>query len=84
GLSTADEDTYRHLVERLKADSDSVTSTQNFVDIPELRAAMTSKDQKAWTLPVSLAGTMGTGPGQEAYRSAIKTVEEATQNSTLS
>ncbi|MFV8052220.1 RND family transporter [Mycobacterium sp. 48b] len=82
GLTTADEDSYRNLVAQLKANS-AVTSTQNFVDIPELREAMTSKDQKAWTLPVSLSGTMGTGPGQEAYRSAIKTVNEATQNSGL-
>jgi RND superfamily putative drug exporter len=58
-------------------------STQNFVDIPELRQPMTSKDQKAWTLPMNLAGTMGTAPGQEAYRSAIKTINEATRNSTL-
>ncbi|WP_280830500.1 MMPL/RND family transporter [Mycolicibacterium frederiksbergense] len=83
GLTTADEDTYRNLVAQLKANSASVTSTQNFVDIPELREAMTSKDQKAWTLPMSMSGTMGTGPGQEAYRSAIKTVNEATQNSAL-
>lgn len=83
GLSEADEATYRNLVAQLKANSASVTSTQNFVDIPELRQAMTSKDQKAWTLPMSLAGTMGTGPGQESYRSAIKTVNEATANSTL-
>lgn len=83
GLSQDDEATYRNLVAQLKADGDSVMSTQNFVDIPELRAVMTSKDEKAWTLPMSLAGTMGTGPGQEAYRNAIKTVEEATQNSTL-
>jgi RND superfamily putative drug exporter len=83
GMSPADEATYRHLVTQLKANSASVMSTQNFVDIPELRQAMTSKDQKAWTLPISLAGTMGTGPGQEAYRSAIKTINEATKDSTL-
>lgn len=82
GLSPADEDTYRDLVDKLKGNS-SVTSTQNFIDIPELRQVMTSEDKKAWTLPISLSGTMGTGPGQAAYRSAIDTVHDATRDSAL-
>ncbi|MET4429812.1 RND superfamily putative drug exporter [Mycolicibacterium sp. 624] len=83
GLDSADEDVYRRLVEQLGADTTNVKSTQNFVAIPELRKAMTSEDGKAWTLPISLAGTMGTGTGQRAYRSAIKVVEEATAGATL-
>jgi RND superfamily putative drug exporter len=83
GLTPADEDVYRKLVDRLRADSANVKSTQDFVAIPELRPTMTSKDGKAWTLPISLAGNMGTGPGQRAYRHALATVKDATAGSSL-
>lgn len=83
GLGPADEDAYRKLVGELRADTVNVKSTQDFINIPELRQVMQSEDGKAWTLPVSLAGVMGTGPGQEAYRNAIETVHRATEGSTL-
>ncbi|MCI4676875.1 MMPL/RND family transporter [Candidatus Mycolicibacterium alkanivorans] len=83
GLTPADEATYRNLVDKLRADTKNVTSLQDFVRIPELREVMTSKDQKAWNLPVSLAGTMGTPSGQEAYRNFAKTVKDATAGSSL-
>jgi RND superfamily putative drug exporter len=83
GLTPSDEDTYRKLVAALRADTANVTSTQDFVAIPELRDTMTSKDKKAWTLPVSLPGVMGSGPGQEAYRNAIATVKQVTAGSDL-
>nr|WP_319454167.1 MULTISPECIES: RND family transporter [unclassified Mycobacterium] len=84
GLTPADEDTYRHLVSQLRADPTNVISTQDFVSIPELRQVMQSKDGKAWTLPVNMAGTMGTASGQEAYRNALETVHAATKGSALS
>ena len=84
GLTPADENTYRHLVSQLKADTTNVISTQDFVSIPELRQVMQSKDGKAWTLPVNMAATMGTGAGQEAYRNALKTIRAATDGSALS
>src|ERR1700712_4800305 len=83
GLTDSDEDTYRKLVAALRADTANVTSTQDFVAIPELRDTMTSKDHKAWTLPVSLPGVMGSGPGQEAYQNAIATVKRVTEGSDL-
>lgn len=83
GLGPDDEAVYRNLVEKLRADTKNVTSLQDFVRIPELREVMTSKTQKAWNIPVSVAGTMGTPAGQEAYRNFIKTVKEATANSSL-
>ncbi|WP_308206261.1 MMPL/RND family transporter [Mycolicibacterium madagascariense] len=83
GLSKADEDVYRKLVDALRADTANVKSTQDFVAIPELRPTMTSKDGKAWTLPVSLAGNMGTGPGQRSYKHALETVKKATAGSSL-
>ncbi|MGB8402568.1 MAG: RND family transporter [Mycobacterium sp.] len=72
GLTKADEVVYRKLVDKLNADKQNVLSTQDFIHIPELRQVMTSKDNKAWQLPVSMSGTMGTGPGQAAYRNALE------------
>ncbi|WP_083030458.1 RND family transporter [Mycolicibacterium insubricum] len=83
GLSPGDESVYRDLVARLRADTDDVESIQDFVAIPELREVMTSKDQQAWTLPISLTGTMGTPGGQAAFRGAMRIVEEATAHTAL-
>ncbi len=83
GLTDADEATYRELVDNLRARNAIVVSMQDFVSIKEIRPAMTSKDGKAWNLPVSLNGTMGTGTGQAAYRDAVKIIEETTAGTTL-
>lgn len=83
GLTPADEAVYRNLVDKLRADTKNVTSIQDFVHTPELRDVMTSKDKKAWSLPVSMAGIMGTPDGQESYRNVLKTVNEAAANSSL-
>lgn len=83
GISPADEQTYRALVERLNQEPESVSSTQDFLSIPELREVMTSKDQKAYNLPVTLTGVMGTPAGQESYRNAVEVVEDVTEGTTL-
>ncbi|WP_457144236.1 MMPL/RND family transporter [Mycobacterium sp. URHB0021] len=83
GLTKRDEQTYRTLVDALKADTKSVTGVQDFFSTPEIRPVMTSQDVKAWQLPVSLSGTMGEAGGQQAYRSFIETVREKTAGTTL-
>lgn len=83
GLTAQDEDTYRKIVENLRARTDIVVSMQDFISIKEIRPAMSAKDGKAWNLPVSLNGTMGTGVGQAAYRDAVKIIEETTAGTTL-
>jgi len=83
GLTPADEAVYRKVVDALGADTKDVKSTQNFIQIPELRGAMTSRDGKAWNLPVTLEGVFGTGPGQEAYRNAVKVIQDATKGTSL-
>ena len=83
GLTKSDEDVYRKLVEKLNADKPSVQSTQDFVHIPELRQVMTSKDKKAWQLPVSLSGGMGTGAGQASFRHAIDVARKTVSGSHL-
>jgi putative drug exporter of the RND superfamily len=83
GLTPDNEGVYKTLVERLKADTANVKSTQDFISIPELRQVMTSEDKKAWQLPISMQGTMGTGDGQRAYRDVVKVVNGATADSEL-
>jgi putative drug exporter of the RND superfamily len=83
GLTPQDEDTYRALVERLKADTKNVLSTQDFIAIPELKQVMTSDNKQAWQLPISLQGTMGAGDGQEAYRNFVDVVNDATADTSL-
>ena len=83
GLTPADEGTYRTLVDKLRADTAHVSTTQDFVHLPEVKQALTSTDNKAWQLPVNLTGVMGTGGGQEAYRNAVKIVRDTTANTTL-
>ena len=58
----ADEKVYRTLVDRLRQDNADVVMLQDFVTTPALREVLASKDDKAWILPVGLAGELGT-PG---------------------
>lgn len=80
GLGPADEGTYRTLVDKLRADTANVLTTDDFIHSPELREVLVSKDQKAWNLPVSLTGGIGTAEGQQAYRNVVQTVEDSTAN----
>ena len=59
GLGPADEDVYRTLVDRLRQDTRDVVMLQDFLSAPPLRDALTSKDHRAWLLPVGLAGQLG-------------------------
>ena len=83
GLTPADDGTYQKLVQNLRADTAHVLSTQDFVHVPELRQALTSTDDKAWQLPVNLVGVMGTGEGQQAYRSVVQVVRDTVADTTL-
>ncbi|MGV0853556.1 MMPL/RND family transporter [Mycolicibacterium phlei] len=83
GLTPEDEEIYRRIVERLNQMPEAVLSTQDFVSIPELKEVMTSEDGKAWQLPISMQGTMGTGPGQRAYKAVLKEVREISDGADL-
>ncbi len=83
GLTQANEGTYRTLVDKLRADTAHVATTQDFIHLPEVKDALTSTDHKAWQMPVNLTGVMGTGGGQEAYRSVVQVVKDTTANTTL-
>lgn len=67
GLNPADEAVYRKLVDALRADTRDVVMLQDFISTPPLRSVVTSKDHKAWVLPVGIAGELGTPQSYAAY-----------------
>ncbi|MGH3633800.1 MAG: RND family transporter [Mycobacterium sp.] len=83
GLKPADEDTYRALVDKLRQDTRDVVMLQDFLSTPPLREAMTSKDHKAWYLPIGLAGELGSPQFHQAYRPVADIVKQTVAGSTL-
>lgn len=83
GLQPADEDTYRKLVAALRSDTQNVVMVQDFIDTPPLQEVLTSKDNKAWMVPVGVAGTMGSPQALAASAEITTIVEEAVAGSTL-
>ncbi|WP_082975812.1 RND family transporter [Mycobacterium sp. E2238] len=83
GLSPADEGTYRKLVEALRRDTRDVAMVQDFVTTPPLRELMTSKDHRAWLLPIGLPGDLGSPQSKRAYNRVAGIVKQAVAGSTL-
>jgi putative drug exporter of the RND superfamily len=83
GLSPADENTYRTLVGKLRQDPADVVSLQDFLSSPDVRKVLSSQDNKAWYLPISLAGHAGSAEGVVAYVNAAKLIKQTVQGSTL-
>src|SRR6202008_4108502 len=79
GISPADEDTYRKLVDKLHQDTQDKLTVQDFLATPQLRDVLASKDGKAIILPVSFPGA-ATAPSRTAYVSGPEaTLAEATE-----
>ena len=76
GLGPADEDVYRTLVAKLRQDTRNVVMLQDFLTTPPLRDVMTSKDKKAWFLPIGLAGTLGSPQAFDSYTRVAETVKQ--------
>lgn len=83
GLTPADENTYRTLVDQLHRDTGDVVSLQDFLSSPEVREVLSSKDNKAWYLPISLAGHAGSAEGGVAFENAAKLIKKTVSGSTL-
>jgi putative drug exporter of the RND superfamily len=83
GLARADEATYRALVYRLRQHITDVVMLQDFVSAPPLREVLTSKDGKAWILPVGIAGELGTPQSFATYKRVTGVVENIVAGSTL-
>lgn len=75
GLTKADEDTYKKIVDTLRDDPKNVIMLQDFLSVPPLREIMTSKDNKAWMLPVGVFGELGS---PEAYTAATEISKRVT------
>ncbi|MGV0594766.1 MMPL/RND family transporter [Mycolicibacterium porcinum] len=80
-LDGADENVYRELVDRLRADSASVVTMQDFITTPPLRQVMTSQDGKAWLLPVSLTGELGSPQSYTATSNVVRIVKDTVGSS---
>lgn len=67
GLGAADEAAYAKLADALRQDTRDVVMVQDFISTPPLRSVVTSKDHKAWVLPVGVAGELGTPQSYAAF-----------------
>lgn len=75
GLGPADEAAYRKLVDALRHDTRDVVMVQDFLTTPPLRSVVTSKDHKAWVLPVGVAGELGTPQSYAAFNRVAELVK---------
>ena len=83
GLNAADEAVYRKLVDDLHKDTRDVVMVQDFLSTPALRSIVTSKDHKAWVLPVGVAGELGTPQSYAAFNRIGDVVRHAVAGSSL-
>lgn len=83
GLTDADEDVYRKLVNELHGNVRDVVMVQDFITQPPLRDVMQSKDDRAWFIPVGIVGELGSPESTEAYQRVVTTVEDAVAGSDL-
>lgn len=87
GMTSADEDVYRSLVDKLRADKRDVNMVQDFISQPPLREVMASKDNKAWFIPVGIVGELGAPSSNQAYARVVaivkQTLKHAPAGSTL-
>jgi len=83
GLNPADLTTYRTLANNLRPDTRDIVMLQDFVHTPALRDAMTSKDHKAWYMPMVISGGVGTPELHEAFGRVSDIVKKSVAGSTL-
>ena len=76
GMTKADEDVYRTMVDRLRADTRDVVMVQDFISKPPLREVMASKDNKAWFIPVGIAGELGSPASNKSYERVVEIVKQ--------
>lgn len=80
GLSDADTETYRKLVERLHREN---INAQDFIATPPLRELLASKDKKAWVLPVIFNLDAGEPAAGAEYKRVSAIIKDVTAGSTL-
>src|ERR1700743_3482704 len=83
GLNPSDHATYRTLADNLRPDTHDIVMLQDFIHTPALREAMTSKDHKAWYLPMVLSGGVATPELHEAFGRVADIVKKSVAGTTL-
>jgi RND superfamily putative drug exporter len=83
GLNPSDLSTYRTLADNLRPDTHHIVMLQDFIHTPALREAMTSKDHKAWYLPMVLSGGVGTPELHEGFGRVADIVKQSVAGTTL-
>lgn len=83
GLRPADEAAYGKVVDALRRDTRDVVMLQDFASTPALRSVVTSKDHKAWVLPVGVAGELGTPRSYAAFNRIGEIVKGALTGTSL-
>jgi putative drug exporter of the RND superfamily len=83
GITPADEDVYRKLVDKLHQDTQDNMSVQDFVSAPPMREVLASKDGKAFNLPVSFPGDGGAPATLAAYNRITAIAKQTTAGTTL-
>ena len=83
GLSPADEQVYRTLAGKLRADTADVAALQDFATTPPLREVLASKDGKAWLMPVNMNGELGTPSSIAATKRVMQTVKETVAGTSI-
>ncbi|HZE18105.1 MAG TPA: MMPL family transporter, partial [Mycobacterium sp.] len=83
GLGPTDEGVYRTLVDTLRQDTKDVVMLQDFLRTPPLRDLMTSKDHKAWILPIAIPGELGSSQSKQAYARVADIVKHTVAESPL-
>src|ERR1700733_14918397 len=83
GLNPSDLATYRTLADNLRPDTHDIVMLQDFIHTPALREAMTSKDNKAWYLPMVLSGVVGTPELHQGFSRVSDIVIKSIAGTTL-
>ncbi len=83
GMGPANEDTYRRLIDNLHQDTQDKMSVQEFISAPPMREILASKDNKAWNVPIDIAGEIIAPEIQAAYKHVVEIVKKTLAGSTL-
>lgn len=67
-LNAADTQAYTKLVSKLRSNPTAVADIEDFIDQPDLRGALSSKDGKATYIPLGLSGAVGSAQSVQQVR----------------
>jgi len=83
GLTPADEDVYRKVVQSLQQDTQDKLGVQDILSNPQMRDILTSKDGKAITLPISFPDAAVSPSTVAAFHRVKDIVKQTTAGTTL-